>query len=538
MSQRQEFDYIVCGGGSAGCVLAARLSEDPNHRVLLIEAGTRDSHFLYHWPAGFAKMTKGMGSWGFETVPQKHMQGRKLWYTQAKVIGGGSTINAQLYNRGHRLDFDHWRDEFGCEGWGYEDILPYFKRSEGNDRFENEFHSGQGPLGVSVPQSTLPIADAFIRGAQQMGISYNPDFNGSEQAGIGYYQLTQKNARRCSTAVAFLHPAESRTNLEVRYQSQVERIVIEKGRAVGVMIAGKIIYAKAEVIVSSGAIGSPVLLMRSGIGPADHLRESGVKVVVDHAAVGRNFHDHIDLAVLAECAGPYSHDGVVRFDRMMVAGFQYLLFKSGPVTSALFETGGFWYTNKTEKQPDIQFHLGLGSGIEAGIVKLKNHGLTLNSAYLQPKSRGSVRLGKTSEDMPRIDPNYWAEPEDLEMSLKGLEIARTLLRQDALAPFLTAEALPGDAINDRESLFDYACKIAKTDHHPVGTCRMGADADAVVDAQLRFRGIEALRIVDASVMPRIVSANTNAATIMIGEKAADLILGKAPLKPQLPSLQG
>ena len=528
------FDYIVTGGGSSGCVLAARLSEDPTVRVLLLEAGGRDRSLLFHWPAGFARMTSGIASWGWSTVPQRQMRGRSLWFTQARVIGGGSSINAQIYTRGNAKDYDAWENEAGCAGWAYRDVLPYFKRAEGNERFRDDYHGDDGPLGVSMPRATLPICDAFIRAAQEYGMPYNPDFNGRQQAGVGFYQLTQRDVRRSSTATAFLKPAESRPNLTVLTGAQALRVVIENRRAIGVEVVldgqATIHRAAREVLVTSGAIGSPRLLMLSGIGPADQLRSLGIAVQHDLPGVGENLQDHVDLCVLAECSGPHSYDGVQRLDRTILAGLQYLIFKTGPVAASLFETGGFWYADPTARSPDIQFHLGQGSGIEKGIVKINGAGITLNSAYMRPKSRGTVRLGSADPmAAPLIDPNYWADPQDLEMSLRGLEMAREILRQPALAPWLRAEALPGAGVTSRADLFDYACRMAKTDHHPVGTCRMGHDELAVVDPELRVHGIDGLRVCDASIMPTINSSNTNAPTIMIGEKASDMVRGLPPL---------
>lgn len=524
-------DYIIVGGGSAGCVLAARLSAGGEAQVLLLEAGGQDRSVLFHWPAGFARMTKGIASWGWSTVPQRHMQDRVLWYTQARVIGGGSSINAQIYTRGNRGDYDGWAAECGCEGWSYSEVLPYFRRAEGNERFADAFHGTDGPLGVSMPRATLPVCDAFVRAGQGWGMPYNPDFNGAAQAGVGFYQLTQRAARRSSAAVAYLRPAETRPNLRVRTGGQVRRILIRSGRAVGVeMVDGSVLHARCEVILAAGAIGSPRLLQLSGIGPSAHLGKAGIPVVHDLAGVGENLQDHVDLCVLAECTGPHSYDGIQRLDRTLMAGVQYLLYRSGPVAASLFETGGFWYADPAAEWPDTQFHLGQGSGIEKGIAAIDGWGITLNSAYLRPRSRGTVRLG--SDDpraAPLIDPNYWSDPHDLDMSLRGLDMAREILRQPELRPFVRREVLPGPGPGDRAALFDYACRMAKTDHHPVGTCRMGQDEMAVVTPDLRLRGIDGLRVCDASVMPRIPSCNTNAPTIMIAEKAGDMILGRPPL---------
>lgn len=533
------FDFVVVGGGSAGCVLAARLTEDPEVSVLLIEAGGQDRSFLYHWPAGFARMTRGSGNWGWSTVPQRHMRDRALWYTQARVIGGGSSINAQIYARGNRCDYDRWASEAGCAGWSYANVLPYFRRAEGNARLANLYHGDAGPLGVSDPKGALPICEAFIRAGQEWGMPYNPDFNGAMQAGVGFYQLTQRDRRRSSTAVAYLRNAARRPNLTVRSDIEVVRIAVDGSRVTGVVTSdGASHAADREVILCAGAIGSPRLLMLSGIGPGDHLRQVGLPVRNDLPGVGENLQDHLDLCVLAECTGPHSYDPLRRIDRAAVAGLQYILFKSGPVTASLFETGGFWYADPQAAWPDIQFHFGQGSGIEKGIVSLDGAGVTLNSALMRPRSRGTVRLASADPGAPPlIDPNYWSDPYDLDMSLEGLRMAREILRQPALRPYLRREALPGPEITSREALFDYACRLAKTDHHPVGTCRMGRDDAAVVDLDLRLNGLDGLRVCDASVMPLIPSANTNAATIMIAEKAADLILGRAPLpRASLPAV--
>ncbi|WP_431299331.1 GMC family oxidoreductase [Tabrizicola sp. BL-A-41-H6] len=518
------YDFIIVGGGSAGCVLAARLSENPEVKVLLLEAGGRDRHPFYHLPAGFAKMTKGIGSWGWQTVPQRHMNGMVIRYTQAKVIGGGSSINAQIYTRGHPLDYEEWR-QLGCAGWGYEDVLPYFRKAEDNDTFDNRWHGKGGPLGVSQPRAPLPICEAYFAAAEELGIPRNHDLTSETPDGVGYYQLTQRHARRSSASVAYLGMARGRANLTVRTGAQVARIVVEKGRAVGVQLAGSVMERAAEeVILSSGAIGSPRMLMLSGIGPAEHLQSVGVPVVLDQPGVGSDLQDHLDLFVIAECTGPHTYDRYAKPLMSAVAGLQYLLTKRGPVASSLFETGGFWYAEEGARSPDIQFHLGLGSGIEAGVAAMPQGGVTLNSAYLRPRSRGTVRLASADPmAAPLIDPNYWADPHDREMSIRGLKMAREIIAGQALKPYVLAERLPGPEVRTDQDYFDYACRHSKTDHHPAGTCRMGSDAGAVVDPRLRFNGLARLRVVDASVMPRVVSSNTNAATIMIAEKAADMI---------------
>ncbi|MEO8166260.1 MAG: GMC oxidoreductase, partial [Betaproteobacteria bacterium] len=383
----------------------------------------------------------------------------------------------------------------------------------------------------------LPICEAFFQAGQELGIPFNPDFNGAHQEGLGYYQLTQSNARRSSTSVAYLNPIRERRNLTVRLGTQALRIVAEKGRASGVEVAGagsaspQLVRAEREVIVTSGAMGSPKLLMQSGIGPADHLRSIGVDVVHDLPGVGANLQDHLDLFVIAECTGDHTYDKYNQPHHAALAGLQYLLWKKGPVASSLFETGGFWYAEKGARSPDIQFHLGLGSGIEAGVAKMKHSGVTLNSAYLRPRSRGTVRLASADPKAPPlIDPDYWAETRDRDLAIEGLRLAREIMRQSALKRFVLAERLPGDAKTSNSDLFDYACAHAKTDHHPVGTCRIGPlqDSASVVTPELRVIGLDGLRVADASVMPLIPSCNTNAPTIMVAEKAADHILGRLP----------
>ena len=393
-----------------------------------------------------------------------------------------------------------------------------------------------GRLAFPYPVNPPPISFAFLRAAQEASIPFNFDFNGAVQDEIGHYQLSTRNAERSSTSSAFLKPVRQRKNLTVRLNAQTLKIEVDKDRAVGVTIAEgsgiEMLRADREVIVSCGAIGSPRPLQLSGIGQADALKAAGVTVVHDLPGVGSNMQVHLDLYAISECTGDHTYDRIARPHRTAWAGIQYLLFKTGPVTSTLFETGGFWYADRDARSPDIQFHLGLGSGIEAGVAQMKNTGVTLNPAFLQPRSRGTVRLASADpKAAPLIDPNYWSDPYDRACALKGLRLAREILRQPALKPYVLAERLPGDNLRSDEELAEYAYRSCKTDHHPVGTCAMGRGPEAVVTPDLKLRGIEGLRVVDASVMPYVPSCNTNAPTIMVAERASDMILGRKPLPP-------
>lgn len=525
-----EYDYIITGGGPAGCVLAHRLSADPEVTVLLLEAGKPDRHPLIHMPAGFAKLTGTTATWGYKTVPQKHLDGREIWYPQGRVLGGGSSINAQVYTRGHRADYDEWAAEEGCVGWSYDEVLPYFRRAEDNIRLADAYHGSDGPLKVSDPVPH-PLTSAYIRAAQEAGIPYNPDFNGETQAGIGYYQLTNRNARRCSAAAGYLTPIRHRPNLTVLTEALATRIRFDGQQATGIDYLRRntlhSAIARREILVTSGAIGSPKLLLLSGVGPADALRRHGIEVVADLPGVGENFHDHMDAYIIAECSGDYSFDRYKPVHMSAWAGLEYVLFKTGPVASNLCDGGGFWYADRNARSPDIQFHFLPGSGLEHGLKKIRN-GVTLNSAFLRPRSRGSIKLRDANpKTPPLIDPNYWGDPYDRKMSIAGFKLLREILAQPAFKPFIKEESSPGARIRSDDDIAAYIRATAKTDYHPVGGCKMGPDSDSmsVVTPDLKLRGVRGVRVLDSSVMPRVVSANTNAPTIMIAEKGAELISG-------------
>src|SRR5215212_511650 len=527
------YDYIVVGGGSAGCALAARLSEIPENRVLLLEAGPRDRSPYIHMPVGFYRMTSGPLTWGFKTAPQRHAFNREIPYAQARVLGGGGSINAEIYTRGCPEDYDAWSEEFGCYGWSFKEVLPYFIRSEDNDTLSGPLHGSGGPLGVSNLSPPHPLTRAFVRACQQVGMPFNPDFNGPRKEGAGPYQTTIRNARRCSAAVGYLRPALRRPNLTLRTGALIYRIRVENGRAIGVETVENgrpsLLRAEREVILAAGAIGSPKLMLLSGMGPADELRQLGIEVVADLPGVGRNLHDHYGIDVVAELSGPFSLDKYSKPHWMIWAGLEYALFRRGPVASNIVEGGAFWYADRAAATPDLQFHFLVGAGVEEGVPKIPSgSGVTLNSYTVRPRVRGTVRLrSRDPADPPVVDPNFLGEPYDVGTSVEGVKISREILRQPGLAKYIKQEHFPGDKVTTDAEVEAYARQYGRTSYHPVGTCRMGVGPEAVVDPELRVHGVDRLRISDSSIMPRLVSSNTNAPAIMIGEKASDLILGNA-----------
>lgn len=526
------YDYVIVGGGSAGCVMANRLSENSATRVLLLEAGGKDWHPLIHMPVGFAKMTTGPHTWGFKTAPQVHANNREIPYAQARVIGGGSSINAEVFTRGAPEDYDRWANEEGCEGWAFKDIQQYFLRSEGNNRMADDWHGTDGPLGVSDLPNPQPMTRAFVQSCQQAGIPYSHDFNGERQAGCGVYQTTTKNARRCSASVGYLKPALKRPNLTVETGCLVKKITFTGNRATGVAYFNgkeqRIARADSEVIVTSGAIGTPKVMMLSGIGPAAHLREHGVEVVHDLPGVGENLNDHFGIDIVGELTGHTSLDKYNKPHWAVWAGLQYMLFRTGPITSNVVEGGAFWHSGDTSGLPDLQFHFLAGAGAEAGVpgVTPGTSGITLNSYTVRPKSRGTVRLRSNDPaDMPIVDPNFLAEPDDLKTSVEGVKISREIFSQPALQKHLRAIRFPDDSVKTQQDYEDFARQYGRTSYHPTCTCKMGTDEMAVVDPELRVRGLDGIRICDSSVMPSLIGSNTNAPTIMIAEKASDLVRG-------------
>lgn len=528
-------DYIVVGGGSAGSALAGRLAE-AGAKVLVLEAGPKDSHPLIHIPAGFVKLLDSKLLYHYQTERQETLNGRAPVMPQGNVLGGGGSVNAAIYIRGQRSDYDGWA-QAGAEGWSYRDVLPYFRRAEDNDRLADAYHGTGGPLGVSDLRQISDLTRAFVRGAQEAGIPFTPDFNGARQRGVGFNQTTTRNGRRCSAAVAYLRPALKTGNLEIRTGCLVTRLLFEGDRAVGVEYRrnGRIEQARAaeEVILSAGAVQTPKLLMLSGIGPEAELRRHGIAVQHRLDGVGQNLQDHLEFPAIRFCTGRHGYFGEDSPLRAIRNGLQYLLFKSGPVMSNVTEACAFVNVDDIEAEPNVQMHFVPIVFMDGDQEQVKRAGATINPCVLRPESRGEIRLRSTDPAAhPIIDPRYLSAPEDMRISIRALHMARRILAQPALAPFVEPrEAFPGDAMQEPAALQAYIRARGKTVYHPVGTCRMGRDEMAVVDPELRVHGLRNLRVVDNSIMPSLVSGNTNAAAIMIGEKASDLIRGVKPLPP-------
>lgn len=517
------YDYIIVGAGSAGCTLASRLSEDPHTTVLLLEAGGPDKQQEIHVPAAFSKLFKTPVDWEYYTEEEPQMANRKMYWPRGKVLGGSSSINAMIYIRGHRHDYDSWRDA-GNEGWGYTDVLPYFKKAENQERGPSEYHGVGGPLNVMDMRYVNPLSRAFVEACKEAGIPENTDFNGAVNEGAGVYQTTQKKGERWSTVNAYLKPALSRSNLTVRSETQVARVVIENGRATGVayMQGGQIITERAnrEVLVCGGAINSPQILMLSGIGPADHLKSVGIEVALDLPGVGENLQDHLVAGAVYRSTQPISLNSAENIKNLLT----YLLFKKGPLTSTIAEAGGFIKTQPDLSAPDIQYHFAPAFYKAHGFEKVEGHGFTIGPTLLHPKSRGRILL-RSSDPFASavIHANYLSEEEDARTLLAGLKLAHEIAHTRAFDAYRGPEIEPLTWKREDKEVIDSIRQSAETIYHPAGTCKMGTDAMAVVDAQLRVRGIEGLRVVDASIMPTVVGGNTNAPTIMIAEKAAEMI---------------
>jgi choline dehydrogenase-like flavoprotein len=532
--RQADVDYVIVGGGSAGCVLAARLSEDPAAPVALLEAGPPDTSVLIHCPAGLAVLARnGQANWAFQTEPQAGLNGRRGYQPRGKVLGGSSSVNAMIYARGHRADYDAWAAE-GNAGWSWDEVLPYFRKAEHNERGADAWHGGDGPLNVMDLRSPHRFGPIFVAAGQQAGYRENQDFNGAEQEGVGLYQVTHRNGERFSAAKAYLAPNRARPNLQVITGAHATRILFEGKRAVGVEYRQgpdtRVLRARREVLLSAGALLSPQLLMLSGVGPAEQLRQHGIALLHELPGVGRNLHDHVDVVQVVDA--PHLTDLFGLSPRGLVNAIQGILewrkHRTGLLTTNFAEAGGFIKSDPREPLPDLQLHFVIGKLVDHGRKTVFGHGYSCHVCLLRPKSRGSLQLASADPlAAPRIDPNFLADPDDLDRLVRGFKAMREILAQPALAGFRGRElAASAVAVSDEE-IAQFVRNHADTIYHPVGSCRMGSGPLDVVDAQLRVHGLQGLRVVDASIMPGIVGGNTNAPVIMIGEKAADLVRAAA-----------
>ena len=530
------YDYIVTGAGSAGCVLAARLTESGRYKVLLLEAGGPDTNWWIHVPMGYAKtFAHPILNWRFESEPEEKLNNRTMYQPRGKVLGGTSSINGMIYMRGHAADYDQWR-QLGNEGWDYESVLPYFRKAEDNERGEDQYHGKGGPLRVSNQPYDWEIARILLEACQQAGIPYNPDFNGAEQEGCGYYQTTTKDKRRWSTAAAYLTEARKRPNLTVQTHAHATKILFKDGKANGVefQVKGRsqTAFAGREVIVSGGAYGSPQLLQLSGIGPAQHLRDMGIETIHDLPGVGSNLQDHFNSYCTYRISKNLSLNSLsYSFVDRMKAGMQYVFFKSGPMSGNGMYVGALVRTDKRLERPDMQFNISNWSVMERsakGIVSYPFPGISISPVHLTPDGRGTVRL-RAPDPLapPEIRFNFLRTENDMRAMIAGVRIARGIVRQHAMQKLLVEETSPGTACHTEEDIAEHIRQTGVSNLHPVGTCGMGRGPMAVVDPRLRVHGIPGLRVVDASIMPTIPAGNTNAPTIMIAEKASTMILEDA-----------
>jgi choline dehydrogenase len=529
----EHFDYIVVGAGSAGCVLANRLTASGRHRVLLLEAGGHDRHFWIHVPLGFAKLfNNATVNWLYKSEPEPELNNRKIIQPRGKVVGGSSSINGLLYIRGQHEDYDHWR-QLGNAGWSFQDVLPYFKRAEDQERGADDLHGVGGPLSVSDVCEPHPLCEAFLDAAEQCGIPRTDDFNGPKQEGAGYFQLTAKKGRRWSTAAGYLRQARQRHNLKIELNALATKILFSGRRATGIQYRQgetlRTAYADGEVILSGGAFNSPQLMQLSGIGPSDLLRSHGIEVIADVPGVGSDLQDHLQVRMQFRCGQPITANDVINDWRYRYgAGIRYMLTRKGLLSVGAGYAGAFFKTRQDLATPDVQIHFLIFSSETAGANVHPFSGFMASVCQLRPDSRGFVRIKSADPATPpAIQPRYLSARNDAETIVAGLKQLREVMNRPVMRKLIAEERAPGDKIVTDADLLEYARNTGTTVYHPTSTCRMGPDPAAVVDERLRVRGFERLRVIDASIMPSLVSGNTNAAAVMIGEKGSDMVLQDA-----------